>query len=446
MTRPAPILENAKIAWISPDSSLSNSFRDAFAEANYLVTDDMGRSRAQIALVDVRCAPISVQNIRKFASRARHAAPNGSIIYLVDPLLDASKRAYLQRTGVVVLVNDNVDHIISVCRNYIRLQNIAEEAGERVKSLAAAGALNSLTEPKSIDAPYSLLIAGKPSPLTLSVMTTTRNAGYRVESVLTPLQAMNALETKPYDGAIFLPDQPSDPLRSLAKTLNRKSGHRDFPILLVADEGVSGERFLPPAHINDDLAYTLDRMIRRARQTSIVRDFLNTDKLDRVADPQTKAIGASFYAQHGARLLARAKETGRPFSLLALSIDAAHFETRSLQEIAPVLIEVSDLISNVTRSEDMLARIAPTTFVITLPATLKENAEKIGERLIGVIESTMFKTTNPATGIETLFPISATASSVENTEEMRFEELTARLLATLNQSNKSYAYARRKNT
>lgn len=418
----------ARIAWVTPDGKIDPAFGDACREARFSLSALKQERFADLAVVDLRKCSITAKTARNLASTARRAAPHGAIIFIADPDLDYDRRRYLRRSGGLVLTHDDPAPLIEACRNRLRRRNIIEEAGERVKSLAAIGELKPLKEEKTPHRPYRVLVAGKPSPTTLNVLSTAQKGGLYVEGVLTPVQALQAIETEKFDCAVFLPSTPSDPLRSLAAMLRRRSKQTDFPVLIASEDALNGEDVLMPSHISDDLIVRITESVKYVRQTNMIRRILKIDRQQAVSDQQTKAVSASFFANHANRLLARARETERPLSLLAFSLEAAPFEGRNASELAAPLDDVTQLISDVTRPEDMLARIAPLTFILSCPFVNACDATRIGERITGILQSTMFKMRAAGTSDHLLFSIGAKVSIIDNWDDLCLEEMVARLL------------------
>jgi len=436
------VSQRARIAWISANEGPGPVHRKAFREAGYVISDLKDERFADIAIVDFRDAPVSAKTARKLSTIARRSAPHGGIIYLSDELLDPSRRSYLRRSGSLVTMTDDATPLIAACRERLRERNLAEEAGERIKSLTECGALKPLKSPVKDRGLLRALVAGKPSPLTLSVLTILRQAGYYVEGALSSSQAMTAIETNTFDCAVFLPSTLSDPLRSLAASCKRRNRETDMPVLLITDDPVSGHDLITADQVEHDLCPLVKEATARSRQARLLRRLLSGDGQRAVIDPHTSAVTANFFARHATRLIAQATETERPLSLLTVGLTAEVFKDVSALDIAEPLADMTALIMNVSRTEDMLARIAPTTFVLTMPATTVEDAARVGERMTGVLQNTMFKMHGPIVGEETLFAVMAQACAIGAEPGARLEELVAKMLSALKENTQPQQIAR----
>ncbi len=421
----------AHIAWVCPRGDAPGApLSDAFAEAGFAVDaarpDPARPQTADAAIVDFRGARVHLKKARRLASIARWSAPQNTIIYLCDPTISAEERAYLRRSGAVITDTPSPEPLITLCRRAIRHRNICEEAGERFKSLNLAAQAAPLSAPRSTSPATppkeqearagAVLICSKPSPLSLRVMTVLRGAGYAVEAVLSPSQAVAALKAQhgaggrcKFAAAVMVPSAPSDPIHALAERLSRTSARAGLPVMTICDDPDTVD-FLREDHVEDDLAALLAQRIETAAARCAMERFLTPAGHNGAADAHANAYSASFFAGHGARLLSRALETGRPLSFAAFSIEAPAFAGGDVRDSAATLREVSAIVSRVTRAEDSLYRLSAQTFALALPATTGADAKRVAGRIEGVLQSTRFKRQNAIEAAEALFSIDIAAS------------------------------------
>lgn len=423
--------QRARIAWVSPHQGPSPIYRKAFRDAGYVISDLKDERMADLAIVDLRQVDLTASSIRKLTSIARRSAPHGNIVFLSTEMPATAHRTYLRRSGTLVSVKDDLVPLISACREKIRERNLGEEAGERIKTLAHSGALKHLKETTARQHSQQILVAGQPSPTTLNAISVLQRFGYIAEGVLSPSQAMVAIESNQYQCAVFLPSSPSDPLQSLAVKCKRRAFNADLPVILVSNQNISGHDTISNQQVEHDLCPLVRDAITRRRQNKLLRTLLRTDVHDVVKDSHTEAVNATFFARHAARLIARSQETERPMAMVAISLQAQAFNGTATSDIAEPLADIASLITTVTRSEDMLARIAPTTFILTLPATTATDSKKICGRLTGVLQNTMFKMNGQDLGEKLLFAVSAKVNTEAVIADTKLEEIVARLLSGL---------------
>ena len=139
----------AHIAWLSADRAAFQSAAPQFAAAGYLLAEIEETARAEIAVVDFRARRVSATAASRLAALVRRKTPECGIVYLAPPFLGAAERAHLRRSGDLVLCEDDLRPVVEACRQRLRIRNIAEETGERLKSVAS---LNRLSDFPPIEA------------------------------------------------------------------------------------------------------------------------------------------------------------------------------------------------------------------------------------------------------------------------------------------------------
>ena len=150
---------------------------------------------------------------------------------------------------------------------------------------------------------------------------------------------------------------------------------------------------------------------------------------DGVRDRVSGAFSSHFFQQHGARISARADQTGRPMAFLGVRLQP----NRSGGGVdgtsqARVLRQAAILVNRVTRAEDFLSRLTSNLFVIALPSTLAEDADRIGRRIEGVIANTMFRGKSD----DHLFAVDAEVVATARSPGSCIEESVASLLGSMN--------------
>ncbi|MEM9169493.1 MAG: hypothetical protein AAGC56_07535 [Pseudomonadota bacterium] len=129
----------ATLAWISPGGAPPGpAFTAALRRAGLTIARSDAVEGVDVAIVDFRTRTVSAETTRRLAGVARRRSPAGCLVYLAAPALDAARRGHLRRSGPVVYTLDDPNALIDACREELRARALAEEAAERIKSLAAA--------------------------------------------------------------------------------------------------------------------------------------------------------------------------------------------------------------------------------------------------------------------------------------------------------------------
>ncbi|WP_428409311.1 GGDEF domain-containing protein [Hyphococcus sp.] len=427
----------ARIVYVGGDEA-RGALTVAFEDAGYALVSHEDASRADIGLIDLRGRHVSSRKAQSIAGLLRKSSPESSILIMIDPYIDETARRALRRHGELVVMLTRPEALIERCRQVLRLRNIAEEAGERLKSLAG---LNRLSDFPPISAPAAhlrVLIAGEAGPVALAALNALKPITEQCVCVFSAGQALRAVESMRFDAAIFLPKRDSDPLMSLARSLRRHPKHANMPIIFpmhdpddaaaFAQRGASD--FLLTGHIASDLGPKAQLSARRARLLKSMRRFLQACEGDGVRDQGSGAFTSAFLAEHGARLCARADQNGRAMALIALRIETESKDHGEAEPGRRALHQAARLINRVTRAEDLAARVATDTFLVLLPATTEKNAEKAALRIQGVLENTVFRSTND----DLLYGVHVETAAVARPDGCCIEECVALALAVLREN------------
>ena len=430
----------ARIVYVGDGDEGRAALTVAFEDAGYALVshEDASRADADIGLIDLRGRHVSSRKAQSIAGLLRKSSPESSILIIIDPYIDETARRALRRHGELVVMLTKPDGLIERCRQVLRLRNIAEEAGERLKSLASLNRLNDFPPISAPAGTLRVLIAGEAGPVALSALNALKPVTEQCICVFSAGQALRAAESMQFDAAIFLPKRDSDPLMSLSRSLRRHPKHANMPIIFplhdpdeAADYAIRGASdFLLTGHIAADLSPKTQLAARRARLLKSMRKFLQACEGDGVRDAGSGAFTATFLAEHGARLCARADQSGRGLSMIALRIETESKEHGEAEPGRRALHQAARLINRVTRAEDMVTRIATDTFLVMMPSTTERDAGKASLRIQGVLENTVFR----SAGDDLLYGVNVSAVPCKRPEGLCIEECVALALAMLREN------------
>ncbi|NOX83869.1 MAG: diguanylate cyclase [Alphaproteobacteria bacterium] len=395
MTSETIISPRAQIACVAGDEAAFEALTTAFHQAGFAIARPDAGMSADVGLIDLRRQAVSPRKAKTIAGALRRKSPESPLVFVVDPTLDAAVRTALRRFGEVIPAQDQLGHIVVRCREIIRLRNIAEETGERLKSLATLNRLVEFPVITTTSTQTRILIAGAPGPAAMAAVSAVSAIAGDATCVLNASQAMRALEHDDFDCAIFLPTAENDPMLAFVRTLRRHPKHAHLAIIQIADHPADlatyarkGARdFVLAEQIAVELAAKTQLASRRARLLRSMRKFLNSCKGEGIRDASSGAFTSLFLTEHANRICARADQTGRAMSLTIASLSDADGQAST----ARTLNHAARLINRVTRAEDLVARISRKKFIILSPATSVEDAKKIGLRISGVLANTAFR-------------------------------------------------------
>lgn len=402
MINPEKTQPKATIAWLTAEGGAPEPrVFNAAAAHGYAICEPVPRATekpaADIAVADLRGVLNPVNVAAGIIARARAVAPSAGLVIAASAGVSRETRTLLRRHGDVCYVGADAAPVIATLRERLRLSGLADEMGERLKSLVADGRTISFAGFKERQRRLSVLVAGKPSPLTLSACNAIRDVATQVSCVFSAGQVMRALDHSRFDCAIFHPAGETDLLIALARALRRHRDHRKLSVFMTSEDddlldrcaSRDGFEAVLANHLASDLAVRLDVAARRARMASTMREFLRSP--EGCGGGNDGAAGARFFAHHAVRIFRRADETGRPVSLAALSLEPCGADAATAS--AAALNDALRTAGKLVRAEDMIARLTPTTLAFMLRGASAEESMKVAERLQGVIGGTLLRST-----------------------------------------------------
>ncbi len=138
-----------------------------------------------------------------------------------------------------------------------------------------------------------------------------------------------------------------------------------------------------------------DRILRLAklhRRQMTIRRTLESMRRNPEMDKGTGLFGRDLFALHLARLSKAAEARGRPLSICVLKIaetpDVARARQKKLLDRA--VPQIGSMIARLVRAEDSAGRLSNDVFALALPATPREAALNVAERIAAVIGCTAF--------------------------------------------------------
>ncbi|MFC5585863.1 PleD family two-component system response regulator [Nitratireductor kimnyeongensis] len=192
-----------------------------------------------------------------------------------------------------------------------------------------------------------------------------------------------------------------DPLRLCAQ-LRALDRTRLLPVMLVVDR--NEETLISRAlelGVNDYIVRPIDEQelqarlrtqLRRKRYNDRLRSSVSQSFRMAVTDPLTGLYNRRYLDTHLPKLLARAVARRRPLSVMMVDID--RFKVINDRWGHPsgddVLREFADRLRQNIRGIDLICRFGGEEFVVVMPDTERDMAEKVAERLRAAIASEPF--------------------------------------------------------
>ncbi|MDD3371050.1 MAG: PleD family two-component system response regulator [Alphaproteobacteria bacterium] len=234
-----------------------------------------------------------------------------------------------------------------------------------------------------------------------------------IRASLTPLSAYTAtaksveeaetiLKNGSYDVVFSKLDLANEDGLAVCPLLRSNPATRHIPILLLAngddieriarglDLGAS-DYLLRPFDVNELFARTRTQL-RHKRNYDRLRSGIEHNLQLALVDPLTGAFNRRYLDAHFPRFVQLATENRKPLSVLMIDIDFFKRVNDTYMHAAgdAVLREIAQRISSNVRPSDFFVRMGGEEFLIVMPGTELENAEKIAQRLRGRVEQPPF--------------------------------------------------------
>lgn len=288
-------------------------------------------------------------------------------------------------------------------KSLVRLKSLTDELRLRASTTRSIGIEELLSRRASVDEslPKALLVDDKDS----SVERISRMLRHRcvLESTADPQAAFITAAEGDFDCVLISTNLTNyDPLRicSQLRTLDRT---RFTPIMLIADQGEDARlvRGLELG-VNDYLVRPLDQheliarmvtQVRRKRYNDHLRASLAETIEMAVTDPLTGLNNRRYLDTHLQTLFDRAQSRGTPLSLMIADIDRFKMINDRWGHDAgdAVLRELASRIRRNLRGIDLVCRFGGEEFVVVMPETPGDIAEKVAERIRSEIAATPFE-------------------------------------------------------
>jgi two-component system, cell cycle response regulator len=376
------------------EAKLSAEYFDVVTAMNGLdALEAVQRTKPDIILLDVMMPGIDgIEVCRRIKNDPiTHHIP----IIMVTALDQPEDKIRGLEAGADDFLTKPVSDLSLFCRikSLVRLKMLTDELRIRLGTLDSPTAILSNNDWAADTAGRVVLVDSKTSSVERAH---TSLAGKHVLSTASDLHAALELCTsaeEPYELAIVsLDDERFDGLR-LCSQLRSTERTRQMPILVITSPD-DQPRLLKALDmgVNDYLVRPVDRQELLARVNTQVRRWRYTERLRSsvkasielaVTDSLTGLYNRRYLETHLAQLVEHSNNRGKALAVVALDVDffKAINDTYGHDAGDKVLQELSQRIRANTRSIDLCCRVGGEEFILILPGTDLQLAEKIAERL-----------------------------------------------------------------
>ncbi len=278
-----------------------------------------------------------------------------------------------------------------------RLAVMEDEARLRANTLAARGVKVDLALDRGYLRPPQVLYAGSPSPHYLGYEAALTDAGAELVAAFTTFTAFDYLHERDFDAVIVNGMRGVETAFSICGALRRNTRLYHVPALLFVDESFEkvDEAFargfsdvLSVANGAKDLARRTLNLVRERRRREAIKAAFAQIRDPAIAETDTGLATATFFAKHLDAMANRARQVGRPLSLVVAR--ASIPRAVEPDERAAAMRQLGSMTRHLVRAEDLAARLEGDVFAVAMPGADATAAKEAAARLEGVAECTAF--------------------------------------------------------
>lgn len=326
-------------------------------------------------------------------------------VIMVTALDQPSDRVKGLEAGADDFLTKPIDEIalIARVRSLARLKTAVDELRMRAAATVSLGMPDPLAHARAEDGTGGRILLVEDRASSANQTLTALRDLHHVEVETDAQEALFKSVAGSYDLFILsLGIQGFDALR-LSSQIRSLERTRHLPILCFADME-DRARILRGLDlgVNDFLTRPIDRneliarvrtQMRRKRYVDKLRDNVQASIELAVVDSLTGLNNRRYFETHFSTLIEQAADRGRPLSMMILDID--HFksvnDTYGHDAGDKVLKNFAERVRKVIRNADLLCRLGGEEFVVVMPGTGIEIAERVAERVRVAIERDRFQ-------------------------------------------------------
>ncbi len=403
------------------EAKLTAEYFDVITAMNGVdALESVQRTRPDIVLLDVMMPGMDgIEVCRRIKSNPKtHHIP----VVMVTALDQPEDRVRGLEAGADDFLTKPVNDMSLFCRvkSLARLKMLTDELRSRVEKSS-----NSTLNESAIELPGdtrggNILVVDDKGSLLDRIAGSLKNNDHKLTGISEPQQVVFEASENEYELIIINLDLENfDGLR-LCSQLRSLERTRQIPILIIVEP--DDERMMRALEmgVNDYLTRPIDRQelsarvdtqIKRWRYAQRLRDNVQQSMELAVTDPLTGLYNRRYMETQIETLVDNAANRGKSLSILTLDVDFFKKvnDTHGHDAGDMVLKELSERIKENIRNVDLPCRVGGEEFIVVLPDTDINVAEKVAERLRRSVGSKLFDVPDLKTGLNITISIGLSA-------------------------------------
>jgi len=348
-----------------------------------LLTDYIEHSENILTILDEKLSHISIP---KLGVLFRHSRDNE------DTLFDS-----------VIYAPTHPEQIAQRMTSVLRLQRIEREIDDRILTYREDFGITCDYNLKDVDRPFNILFFGKASPSFLSMINALQGDVVNITGAFSSFSAFSYLHEKTYNAIVINASEDIQSALTVIKTMRRNSRLYNIPVILLVKNIPTDKKAIYNQGVHDLILvdasdYELRGRIIEAAKFHRLHQFMQNTikrlKFDVCLDPPTGLFNKAFFVKHLKRVVDYSKANQSELSLVLLQI-----QPNSVHDVDPLNIlkaenQIGSMLTSLTRSQDIAARIDNNRFAILFPEQNVNLLDSVIARIYGIIDCTAFESGN----------------------------------------------------
>ncbi len=335
---------------------------------------------------------------------------NSVLRYPVIVLGDASEASADIEGRIAYAYHDM--QLFNRIESLVRLDTMGRELKRRLETLNQFGVtdLAPVGPPQALD-DVRVVVAGAASADFSEIERILKASGVHVVAALTPATTLDYLAAESFDAVLLNINGDAVDWLSVSETMRRNPKLYNIPVIVVADlaqlgppeeayrDGVSDIVAKPVSAT--ELSKRVEALVREARFRSALQDVYARSRHNLTNDALTGLFTYGFLHAHIETVVADSLRTNQDLTVAFFDIEgmARINEAHGYAIGDAVIRQVGSMIGMLVRGEDIPARYGGAEFALILPNTSEDVAHYAIQRILGVINNTLFPSACEQTAI-----------------------------------------------
>ena len=337
----------------------------------------------------------------------------------------------------VIFPPAHITQIANRVSSMIRLGQMEREINRRIKTLKTDFDVEYTLSEAALVKPFKILFIGKATPDFMVIINALQTKNVEVVAAFTSFSAFDYLHDGKFDAVVMNALTEPEPALTISETMRRNAKLFHVPTLFLVDPEIFDDHELAYKKGARDIISTKaeteeisGRILELANyhriHSLLKEEFQSLD--ENCIDVESHVFTEAFFRAHLQHVTEDIKTSSENLTLIAIKANPnAHTQIPS-NKIKIAVAQVGQMLKNLVRMQDIIARISEDVFMIAFPEQDIESVRAVIERIDGIVDCAAFDSGDPESGA---FTISLNTAIVEHMGHETSQTLIAQALSEL---------------